>query len=127
MQITIHVQVELTIAIATGSFTLENAKKTFVELLEAVKTHNPKRVLFDARQLTGWPTDIERYQYAEFCAREVNKLSIQDLPTPRFAYLMEVPILDHGRYGETVAINRGMDVKATDSHEEAMEWLGITF
>jgi hypothetical protein len=42
---------------------------------------------------------------------------------PRFAYVLEKPVLDPERLGETVARNRGMDVKAFDNIEEADRWL----
>ena len=48
-------------------------------------------------------------------------------PLPRgFAYVLEEPILDQGRFGETVAVNRGMRVRAFDSLEAARGWLEVT-
>jgi hypothetical protein len=35
-------------------------------------------------------------------------------------------MLDPDRFGELVAVNRGMDVKAFQSPEEALHWLGVT-
>jgi len=45
---------------------------------------------------------------------------------PRFAYVMNEPLRDPRRYGETVAVNRGMTVKTFETIEEAFKWLELT-
>ena len=42
---------------------------------------------------------------------------------PRFAYVAHAPVRDPERFGETVAVNRGMNVKVFETPEDAMEWL----
>ena len=42
---------------------------------------------------------------------------------PRFAYVMHEPLRDPTRLGETVAVNRGMNVKTFETPEDAIEWL----
>ena len=54
---------------ATGNFSLEEAKRTFLEMLEAVARHKVKKVLFDGRRLTGEPKVMERFYYGEFVAQ----------------------------------------------------------
>ena len=44
-------------------------------------------------------------------------------PATRFAYVLEEPMLDPDRFGETVAVNRGMIVRAFDNLEAARAWL----
>ena len=44
---------------------------------------------------------------------------------PRFAYVLEEPMLDPERFGETVAVNRGMRVRAFDNLEAARAWLEL--
>src|SRR3954466_15449386 len=99
MQIEIKLEADLLYAIASGSFTLEGSKQTFVELIDAVKEHRPVKVLFDARKVTGKPESVERYQYGQFCAIETRKL--ESSMRPIFAYVMHEPVLDHARFGET--------------------------
>lgn len=68
---------------------------------------------------------MERFFYAEFSALQVASLRAEGVPhVARFAYLLEEPVLDPNRFGETVAVNRGMLVKAFDNLEEAIVWLG---
>jgi hypothetical protein len=121
MQIEIRLEVDVLYAIASGPWTLELSKQTFVELMDAVREHRPPKVLFDARQVTGKPDTMERYHYGEFCAIETRKLD--STIRPIFAYVMIEPVLDHARFGETVALNRGMVVKAFDNIDDALSWL----
>ena len=108
---------------AVGEFSLEEGRRTFLEMLEAVARHNVTKVLFDGRGLVGEPTTMERFYYGESTARAV--AASADRLT-QFAYLLEVPVLDPWRFGETVAVNRGMFVKAFDNQEDALEWLSVS-
>lgn len=112
---------------ATGKFSLREAKRTFVEILEAVARHKIKRVLFDGRKLVGKPETMERFYYGEFAAHMVRDFAQRGvLTSTQFAYLLKEPVLDPGRFGETVAVNRGMLVKAFDRPEDALRWLGVS-
>lgn len=109
---------------ATGEFSLEEAQRTFLETMEAVRLHGSKRVLFDGRTLTGTPQTIERFYYGEFAAVKVAQCKTgPGSGLTRFAYVLKEPVLDPERFGETVAVNRGMPVKAFDSLEDAHAWL----
>ena len=111
---------------ARGRFALKEAKRTFLEMLEAVALYQTKKVLFDGRKLTGKPETIERFYYGEFAAQTVVNFTERGVSrATQFAYVLSDPLLDSRRFGETVAVNRGMFVKAFDSLEDALEWLGI--
>jgi hypothetical protein len=111
---------------AMGNFSLEEAKRTFLEMLEAVARHKVKKVLFDGRTLTGEPETMERFLYGEFAAQTVRSFAPRGVsPATQFAYVLEEPVLDPGRLGETVATNRGMFVKVFDNPEDALGWLEI--
>ena len=111
---------------ATGTFSLAEAKRTFLEMLEAVALNNVKRVLLDGRGLTGEPAPIERFYYGKFAAESVRKFADRGVPAGTlFAYVLVKPMLDRGRFGEVVAANRGMSVKTFDNLEEALRWIGI--
>ena len=113
--------------VATGKFSLSEAKHTFLQMLDAVVQHKCVKVLFDGRGLTGKPDRMERFYYGEFVARAVTEYRDRGVSTgTQFAYVLSEPVLDSGRFGETVACNRGMYVKAFDNHAEALRWLGIT-
>lgn len=103
---------------------MEEAMRTFLEMLEAVARHKVKKVLFDGRRLTGEPKVMERFYYGEFVAQAVTRFAARGVsPAPRFAYVLKEPVLDPRRFGETVARNRGMNVKTFDNPEDALGWL----
>ena len=112
---------------ATGEFSLEEAQRTFLEMLEAMVRHQTDKVLFDGRELKGNPDTIERFLYGKFAADAVARyLTEGDVPrAPQFAYVLQEPVLDPQRFGETVAVNRGMRVKAFDNLEDALGWLRL--
>lgn len=114
---------------AAGTFSLDEAKRTFQEVIESIEANQSQRVLFDGRAVVGDPTIIERFYYGEYvasavAARRRNENSGKNT-APQFAYVLLEPVLDPLRLGETVAVNRGMNVKAFDNLDEAVEWLGL--
>ena len=113
-------------ATVTGHFSLEEATKTFLELLDAVAQHKSEKVLFDGREISGEVTAYQRFYYGDYVAGAVLALVDRSgMKPPDFAYVLKEPILDAGRFGELVAVNRGMRVKAFDNLEDALEWLGL--
>jgi len=112
-------------AVSTGEFSLEEAQSTFLDLLETIKENGCHKVLFDGREIDGDPMIVERFYYGEFCANAVEKMIRDGWAgiSPQFAYVLHEPLLDPLRLGETVAVNRGMNVKAFSNTKEAMQWL----
>jgi hypothetical protein len=103
---------------------LDEAKLHFLETMEALALHKLTNVLFDGRKVTGNPETMERFYYGEFAAQTVLEYQKQTgSRTPRFAYVLKEPVLDPRKFGETVAVNRGMLIKVCDNLEEALEWL----
>jgi len=112
---------------ASGEFSLEEAKRTFLEMLAAVAMHKARKVLIDGRKVVGEPKTMERFYYGEFAAQAVARSADRERPyVPQFAYVLHEPVLDPQRFGERVARNRGMYVKVFDHLEEALEWLGTS-
>jgi hypothetical protein len=112
--------------VASGPFSLEEAQRAFLEILEAAERHQAGKILVDGRTLTGNPEVMERFIYGKFAADESRSFARErDMPrVPRFAYVLNVPVRDPGKFGENVATNRGMILKVCETAEEAVEWLG---
>ena len=87
----------------TGQFSLEAAKRAFVEMLLAVAQYRAEKILFDARNVKGNPHDMERFLYGEFAAEETVRLAKGQGIRPRFAYVILTPLRDPARYGENGA------------------------
>jgi hypothetical protein len=113
--------------VVTGEFSLEEAQRTFLEMLEAVARHHTEKILFDGRDLQGEPSPIQRFLYGEFAASAVARDSRARGRSRalQFAYVLHEPVLDPQRFGETVAVNRGMWVKAFDNPADALGWLSV--
>lgn len=111
----------------SGPFSLDEAKRTFLEILAAIAQHKMDKVLIDGREIEGVPTTIQRFIYGEFAATATRTLRERKVfpNPPQFAYVLKEPVLDPMRFGETVAVNRGMHVKAFDDLEDALRWLGV--
>jgi hypothetical protein len=88
--------------------------------------HNCKKVLLDGRSLTGTPERMERFYYGEFVAEAVmNSIAQGVSAATQFAYILTEAILDPNRFGETVAVNRGLNAKTFETRRDALRWLGI--
>ena len=112
---------------SSGDFSLEEAMPNFLEILVAVEENKSEKVLIDGREVRGDPSIIERFYYGQFAADTVSegKTLSRAHSDPQFAYVLHEPVLDPLRLGETVATNRGMNVKAFDNYAEAVQWLGL--
>lgn len=110
---------------ARGEFSLDAAKHAFLEVLGAVVRYQARKILLDGRTMKGKPEDLERFYYGEFAASETVRLIKEHRIVPQFAYVLNVPLRDPGRLGETVAVNRGMNIKIFETPEDAFEWLGL--
>ena len=109
-----------------GEFSLEDAKRTFLLIVGLIEQNQSEKVVIDGRAITGNPKTVERFYYGAFTADAVLRLKATHsyIASPKFAYVLQTPMLDPERLGETVAVNRGMKVKAFDSLDKALEWLG---
>jgi len=113
-------------ATITGEYTLEAAKQSINEMLAAVEQHRVGKVLLDGREVAGMMEAMERYRYGEYMARMLEDLAGEsDFSVPRFAYVLRPPISDPGRFGETVAVNRGVLIRVFEQIEDARIWLEI--
>src|SRR5215510_14783422 len=81
---------------ASGEFSLVEAKRAFIEVLEAVARYEAEKVLIDGRKVTGKPEDIERFYYSAFAAQETRRLFKEHRVFPWFAYVLHEPLRDPG-------------------------------
>lgn len=110
----------------TGEFSLREAESSFQEILDALIEHKLKKVLIDGRQVVGSPEPLERFFYGRHVADAVSQtVNRHNIEVPRFAYVLKEPVLDPRRFGETVAVNRGMRVKIFSDMKQAEWWLGV--
>lgn len=110
----------------TGDFALGEANDCVVRIFEAIAQYGVRKVLVDCRKLNGEPTTLERFVHATFAVREMERFGDKGVfRGTRFAYVGHEPLIDKNHFGETVAVNRGLNVKVSLSLERALEWLEI--
>ena len=69
---------------------------------------------------------MDRFHFGEnFPVKCFEKKSAGIISHVRFAFLGNYPIIDPGRFGETVAINRGLTLKVATDYKEALDWLSV--
>jgi hypothetical protein len=83
------------------------------------------KVLADARGVEGPLSVGERYEYANLLVAGQAAHLAAGHGLVRVAYLGDAGLLDSARLGETVARNRGVEVKVTTDPAEAATFLGI--
>ena len=110
-------------AVVVGEFQLSLAERQFVELLDEAVHKGATKVLIDGRQMTGNPTGFERFLYGTFAACATLEVLHRHNARLKFAYIIHKPLRDPERFGETIAVNRGMNVKTFEDENEAREWL----
>lgn len=106
-----------------GSYALDDAVQLVGAALEAASLHQQKRILIDARKVTGDLSTTQRFEFGEAVARLYSQRP--ETCAALIALVGSEPLIDPRRFGETVAVNRGAPVKATTDIQEALEWLGI--
>jgi hypothetical protein len=114
--------------VMAGEFSLIKVKESFSDVIAQLEIQLNDKILIDGQQVIGDPVVVERFYYGEFVADCVKHFRARYMPNrdPYFAYVLHEPTLDPLRLGETVAANRGMNVKAVATIEEAIEWLELT-
>ena len=121
-------QADLLYVVAEGEFTLDDATRNFGAILDMVLANDSRKVLVDGRRIVGDPTAVQRYYYAAFASDSIGLLIANEwtFDPPRFAYVLNEPMLDTLRLGQVVARKRGLDVKAFDDIDEAIRWLNVS-
>lgn len=108
------------------TFHLNDLQNAFVETMEAIVALSAQKVLTDFRQLKGSFSTMDRFHYAEFGVRTFAKYL--DCGVPPFmplAFIAQPPILDAQKFAETVALNRGLNVRVFLDVQTAVRWLKI--
>jgi hypothetical protein len=100
-----------------GPARLEHAEQMLKDIAAAGAGLDQYEVLVDTRRLTGSLTATDLWTLAEQLVRFRSTFS------RRTAILCPLEKFDHSRFFALCAENRGFNIQAFTSYEEAMEWL----
>ena len=122
-QIHIEVKEQYLLAVFAGTFDKVGYKENLSDiLLQSIKNERLK-LLLDVRNMSGNLTTIQRHEVATYftnlCREHPYTRKIQ------VAVVGDPPLIDPNRFGETVAINLGLNISVTNDMDEALKWLGV--
>jgi len=111
----------------TGSFEPGDVQTHLIkQVLDACAELRLSRILLDLRPVQGELSTMDRWNHFEFLAHQIRDYSASGrLRGLRLAYLGTPSQVDSQGFGETVAVNRGIDLRATTELEEALSFLGV--
>ncbi len=105
--------------IGRGAFELDAFLKFLDDVLLRAKELDAVRVMVDIRELEGRMSTFERFQVGERFARQQSTLAHE----VQVVVVGAEPLDAKGRFGETVARNRGANGRVFTDEEEALRWL----
>jgi len=94
------------------------------QVIQACEKYKPSKILTDFLSVTGTLSTMDRFNLSTLFAMKYLKGRMTGrIPKSRLAFLGKYPLVDPKRFGETVAINRGINVKVFTDKAEALAWL----
>jgi hypothetical protein len=105
-----------------GKFVLADLRDIFFECVEKARSNTLNRLFLDITLIKG----INDNEISTIDRFNVTKFIAEFIPKHFKLAFVETPLqLKGGRFGETVMLNRGANVKITSNYNEALEWLGV--
>ncbi len=108
-----------------GEFELASAQSMYRAALQAAAGRAEPRILLDSTRLRGTLSVEDRRQFGMFLAEEQSRQAALLRQPPQVAILAVPPIMDPGRFTQAVANNRGVRMRASESLQELLAWLGV--
>ena len=105
----------------TGELTLSDAQSCYRSALQEAVREQQQRILLDITRVHGDWQPAHRLAFGSFMADEHRRAG----QWPQVAILAAAPIMDAGRFTQTVANNRGVQLRTSDSLQELLGWLGV--
>lgn len=123
IQYEIQVHTDHVCMVCEGDYVLTDALHIIQTALETADRNKLLKILFDWRNVQGQLTTMQRYELAEQGASLYAKMPAAGRIL--IAMVNNEETVDPERFGEEVAINRGVPLKVTTDMQEALMWLGI--
>jgi hypothetical protein len=119
--IKISVQNDFLLIFAGGNYSLLKAKNLFKLAIDNALLHNKSKILIDVTDVVGNISFIDRFEYSEFLAKYRAEHALTKVN--RIAVVGQEPIVHKNKFGETIAVNRGTDVRVFTDMGKASIWL----
>ena len=106
---------------ATGIYSLTKAKDLFKLSIYSALLYSKSKILIDVTGVSGTIPFLDRFEFSEFLSQYKAKHDLKKVG--KIAVAGQEPIVDKGRFGENVAVNRGANVRVFTDMKEALIWL----
>jgi hypothetical protein len=107
-----------------GAFESSDIEYFTTQLIETCKTRRCSKMLIDLREVQGTLSTMDRFNIGLTGSTKYFKAKLTGkILNCRFAAVGHVPLMDPSRFAETVAVNRGVNVKSFTDINEALRWL----
>jgi hypothetical protein len=107
----------------TGTCDLESARDAARRSIGLFESRKQSKGLVDCRTVSGTLSTVERYDLAVYLAELHARYAVEHGAPLQIACVGSEPLIDPSRFGETVALNRGAQLKVTTDMGEAQAWL----
>ena len=118
------IEEELIQLVSSGNYSLSKANNLFKLAIDHCLLHQKTKVLIDVSNVTGSIPFLDRFKYAEYLADYRADHAMKKII--RVAVIGQEPIVHKDKFGETVAVNRGANVRVFTNMSEASMWLSNT-
>ena len=119
--ITITIEENFIVLFASGNYPLSNANYLFKHSIDSALLHNKRKILIDVRNIKGTIPFIDRFQFAENLANYKAEHALAKVN--KIAVVGYEPIIHKDKFGETVAVNRGVNARTFTEMSNALIWL----
>ena len=99
-----------------GAFSIEAAKKTVDTMIETCAAEGQSAVVLDCSSMTGKLSVMDRYRAIVYGQKMIGKVS-------KLALVGDIKMVLPDRFAETVAVNRGINLKVFTETEGAIRWI----
>jgi len=123
IKINISVEADHILVTANGVYKHFDALELMRMAIGVATREKIPKILIDVRKIVGEISTMERYDLAVLISQLVQQQT--GIPFIKIAMVGNKPIIDANRFGETVAVNRGVQGIATTDLNEALKWLGV--
>lgn len=99
-----------------GAFSMDAARQTVDMMLETCISEGQSAVVLDCSSMTGKLSIMDRYRVILYGQKLIGKVS-------RLALVADIKLVLPDRFAETVAQNRGINLKVFTDIEGAVHWI----
>ena len=120
-EIKITLEEDFLLISASGNYSLLKANNLYKVAIDNGLSQSRSKIIIDVTAIAGFIPFFDRFHYSEFLSKYRQKQALGKVR--RIAVVGKEPIVDKERFGETVAINRGTNVRVFTDMSQALIWI----